>query len=352
MMADMLEDVGSVCGDEGPSTLGAQVEAGASGRAAGPAMSTIQGKYSSAGKNTLYFLVPDTPNLYLLDFKQRKFIKKKLATRLPMRATSAQTANGSIYVLGGMLPDQNYQQHAQRDCLMINPDLEMSQLARMPTARFDTPLALVHDKVVIALGGKTSKYHGTKRCEAFDTTTGQWVNVAPIPFFCVNTTAVVMKERYVYLMPGNNRETQSNSSLLVGYLDSGTLERGVEAALSTSQWAQLVVRNVDFVNSGPVAAIPLGPDQMLIFGGQTTKTFMLEDARADVNPSTGEATVRTCQSSLVQASRFASSCDFYSRSFDNFHYAIDAATKFLHMYKEREQEWEGQPLSELGIVDE
>lgn len=91
---------------------------------------------------------------------------------------------------------------------------------------------------------------------------------------------------------------------------------------------------------------------MLIFGGQTTKTFMLEDARADVNPSTGEATVRTCQSSLVQTARFASSCDFYARSYENFHYAIDAAAKFLHMYKDREQDWEGQPLSELGIVDE
>ena len=100
-------------------------------------------------------------------------------------------------------------------------------------------------------------------------------------------------------MPGNNRETQSNSSLLVGYLDSGTLEKGFEAAIANSQWAQLVVRNVDFVSSGPVAAIPIGPDQILIFGGQTTKTFMLEDARADVNPATGEATVRTCQSSLV-----------------------------------------------------
>lgn len=169
----------------------------------------------------------------------------------------------------------------------------------MPTARFDTPLALVHDQIIITLGGKTSKYHGTKRCEAFDTQSGSWINVAPIPFFCVNTTAVIMKERYVYLMPGNNRETQANNSLLVGYLDSGTLERGVEASLSTSQWAQLLVRNQDFINSGPVAAIPIGPDQMLIFGGQTTKTFMLEDARADVNPSTGEATVRTCQSNLV-----------------------------------------------------
>ena len=55
---------------------------------------------------------------------------------------------------------------------MISADLEMSQLARMPTGRFDTPLALVHDKIIIALGGKTSKYHGTKRCEAFDTESG------------------------------------------------------------------------------------------------------------------------------------------------------------------------------------
>lgn len=43
-----------------------------------------------------------------------------------MRATSTQTLNGTIYVLGGMLPDQNYQQHAQRDCLSISADLEMA----------------------------------------------------------------------------------------------------------------------------------------------------------------------------------------------------------------------------------
>ena len=72
----------------------------------------------------------------------------------------------------------------------------------MPTARFDTPLALVHDKVVIAHGGKTSRNHGTKRCEAYDTVTDTWTRIADLPFFCVNTTAVVMKDRYVYLMPG------------------------------------------------------------------------------------------------------------------------------------------------------
>lgn len=45
-------------------------------------------RYKSAGKNTLYFLVPESPTIYLLDFKQRKFIKKKLDVRLPWRATS------------------------------------------------------------------------------------------------------------------------------------------------------------------------------------------------------------------------------------------------------------------------
>jgi len=102
--ADLIEDVGSVCGDELPN-YGTQIESTADCQGIGPDPKTIQGKYASAGKNTLYFLAPDTPNLYLLDFKQRKFIKKQLKMRLPMRATSTQTNKGHIYVLGGMLPD-------------------------------------------------------------------------------------------------------------------------------------------------------------------------------------------------------------------------------------------------------
>ena len=77
-MTDMLEDVGSVCGDDMHPNTNAHFETFATGRTAGPDMNTIQGKYSSAGKNTLYYLVPDTCNLYLLDFKQRKFIKKNM----------------------------------------------------------------------------------------------------------------------------------------------------------------------------------------------------------------------------------------------------------------------------------
>jgi len=93
--------------------------------------SSVQSRYRSAGQNTLYYLVPDSNTIHLLDFTQRKFIKKRLQQRLPMRATSTQTLNGNIYVIGGMLPDQNYQQHAQKDCLLINYDLEMVSKARM-----------------------------------------------------------------------------------------------------------------------------------------------------------------------------------------------------------------------------
>ena len=114
-----------------------------------------------------------------------------------------------------------------------------------------------------------------------------------LPFFCVNSTAVVMKDRYLYLMPGSNREMCANNSLLICYLDSGAQDKCLET-MQTAPWAQLFVKNQEFINSCPVAAIPLGSDQMMIFGGQTTKTFMLEDTRADVNPSTGQANVRTC----------------------------------------------------------
>ena len=68
-------------------------------------MNSIQAKYRSANQNTLYYLVPDSHSLYLLDFEKRKFNKMKLNSRLPMRASSTQTLNGRIYVIGGMLPD-------------------------------------------------------------------------------------------------------------------------------------------------------------------------------------------------------------------------------------------------------
>lgn len=106
----------------------------------------------------------------------------------------------------------------------------------MTTARFDSPLALVHDRVILVLGGKTDKYHGTKKCDAYDTLSDKWYSVATLPFFCVNTTAVVMKDRFIYLMPGRNSETHANRALMIGYLDTGALDKGLEE-LGSKPWA-------------------------------------------------------------------------------------------------------------------
>ena len=69
---------------------------------------SVQGMYRQAGKNTLYNLMPDQNSIFLLDFNQRSFIKHqfKQKMKIPLRATSKQTSNGNIYVVGGMYLDK------------------------------------------------------------------------------------------------------------------------------------------------------------------------------------------------------------------------------------------------------
>ena len=43
-----------------------------------------------------------------------------------------------------------------------------------------------------------------------------------MPITCVNTTAVVMNERWVYLMPGSNRDAQVGNQLCITMLDTGS----------------------------------------------------------------------------------------------------------------------------------
>lgn len=81
----------------------------------------------------------------------------------------------------------------------------------MKTARFLAPLALVRDRFILTLGGFTSRSATTKNAECFDTQTNHWFAIAPVPITAVNTTAVVMNERWVYLMPGANRDAQAGN---------------------------------------------------------------------------------------------------------------------------------------------
>ena len=98
------------------------------------------------------------------------------------------------------------------------------------------------------------------------------------------TGAVVMNDQEVYLMPGNCQESQTSSSLFISRLDTGPatqFPRDMSAlsygyTISQHRWTKLEVKNAEFVRSFPMAAISLGPQQMLIFGGASTKCFLMD----------------------------------------------------------------------------
>ena len=56
--------------------------------------------------------------------------------------------------------------------------------------------------------------------------------------------------------------------------DSNSASYG--APIARQKWTQLEVNNVEFVRAQPVSGIQLNGTDMLIFGGETTKTFQFD----------------------------------------------------------------------------
>jgi len=104
---------------------------------------------------------------------------------------------------------------------MVDANMNVYEREAMKAPRFLAPLALVRDRFILALGGFTSRTGATKAAECYDTQTNCWFSIAALPSQAVNTTATVMNERWVYVMPGANREAQSGQSLYISMLDTG-----------------------------------------------------------------------------------------------------------------------------------
>jgi hypothetical protein len=73
-------------------------------RNAGKEPSRIQ-KYNHKGLNSLYWLKPQSQSIFLLDFKQQKFLREQIESQmvLPNNFTSCQITAGNIFVVGGIL---------------------------------------------------------------------------------------------------------------------------------------------------------------------------------------------------------------------------------------------------------
>jgi len=235
---------------------------------------------------------------------------------------------------------------------MIDGNLTVYERDRMKTARFGAVLALIRDRFVLAIGGMTGKAAATNLCEAFDVQTNAWFTTQALPVPVSNTTAVVMQDRVVYLMPGSNSSCRKGETLIIHVLDTGSQSNFKGSKNSTmygqpitrQSWAQLLVANQEFVRSQPCAGLQISSSEMVIFGGETSKSFIL-----DIKQTLSPVAVTPTTGQLSQAGRFGVKSDFVARLYTTILYCIDASLMQLHIYQIREQTWLSKSLSELGI---
>ena len=86
-----------------------------------PRQNLIQ-KYNHKGMNSLYYLHPMSQSIYLLDFKQQKFVKEPVKSQLslPSSFSTCQLQEGNIFIVGGIMNEK-----ASARTLELKEDLTM-----------------------------------------------------------------------------------------------------------------------------------------------------------------------------------------------------------------------------------
>lgn len=91
---------------------------------------TVSSRYRHENQNSVYYLKPNSTDIYLLDFKLKGFCLETLRWKrgqslLPLQATSEQTSDANIYVIGGLPSNQASASSPQplRQCLQIDANL-------------------------------------------------------------------------------------------------------------------------------------------------------------------------------------------------------------------------------------
>ena len=84
----------------------------------------ILDNYRQTNKDTLFYMRPDTTDIFLMDFKLGRFVKEQIqGLRIPFKASTQLTSDGNIYVVGGYKLERGEPQ-ALRECVQINENLE------------------------------------------------------------------------------------------------------------------------------------------------------------------------------------------------------------------------------------
>ena len=100
--------------------------------------------YKHKNLNSIYYLKPGSHSLFFLDFQKKGFIEESLLLPgnnvLHYGFTSVQVNEGDIYMIGGFNTNPF---NVMNTLLLIEGDLNVSQLASMSEKRYSAPCQLV-----------------------------------------------------------------------------------------------------------------------------------------------------------------------------------------------------------------
>ena len=88
---------------------------------------------------------------------------------------------------------------------------------------------------------------------------------------------------------------------------------------------------------------------MLIFGGETVKTFTFNTK--DIIPNTQRSNISTASGQMDRKARFGNRSDYVCKTFGTIFYAIDCVDLVIHTHEVNSAQWYSMPISEFGVTN-
>jgi hypothetical protein len=168
--------------------------------------------------------------------------------------------------------------------------------------------------------------------------------------------------RHVFIF--NGLEGGPSAKHAIEYMDLGMCE---PSSFKKARWVPVEHQNTEFHVNEPRASAQLGPNEIIVFGGQGSFTYLVDIAQLLASRSVGSSmgggasarvtrlkyvdqkTGEASDARLLRESQFCQGTDFTIKTFGNFMYAVDTVKKELHVCSVKERQWNFSTLADLGI---
>lgn len=238
---------------------------------------------------------------------------------------------------------------------MIDASGKVEEKASMVNARHSLAGVVVHKNYILAIGGVDESSKNTST-ELYDTEKNIWSAAPTLLKPSADSCAVVMNDRCVYLLQGQNLWPTDKNVAEIAYLDVGALSSSknnlLAKSIMTTKWEYLLVKNKEFVSQKPACGLALSLDTILVFGGEGTCTFNIKHKSGKNGES--ELEVLTVQDQKLDSSNtfMLKGSDFVGVTLKDkgLVLAIDAPEELLYAHDMRAGTWAPTKLSDLQLM--